>query len=185
MATHKFDIGEKSLAEHFVARKILTGPIVGLHFKRHNSFVIDTTHGLIQFPHLTMQAENAASDASATPQPLLFHESIIVSPLTTKTITAFVDYASEWYTTGTVTPLEKFTETAGLLIFQSMSTKIDRKVAAKVTNTTETPYPIKGNTQIADLPVVTTEQAKFIKPVDTAFLSMIPEGDPDLNTYLK
>ena len=32
--------------------------------------------------------------------------------------------------------------------------------------------------------MVTLEQANFIKPVDMAFLSMIPEGDPDLTAYL-
>ena len=37
--------------------KELTGPIIGLHFMRNNSVVIDTTHGLKHFPqymaHLT------------------------------------------------------------------------------------------------------------------------------------
>ena len=55
-ATLKFDIGDNTFAEHFVVMKNLTGPIIGLHFMRHNSVVIDTTHGLIHFPHLTIQA---------------------------------------------------------------------------------------------------------------------------------
>ena len=53
-ATLKFDIGDHLFAEHFVVMKNLTGPFIGLHFMRHNSVVIDTTHGLIHFPHLTM-----------------------------------------------------------------------------------------------------------------------------------
>ena len=65
-----------------------------------------------------------------------------------------------------------------------MSTIIDRKKAVRVTNTTESPYTINKNTLIAEFSVVTPEQSKFIKPVDTAILSMIPEGDPDLVTYL-
>ena len=32
--------------------------------------------------------------------------------------------------------------------------------------------------------MVTPEQSKFFKPVDTAILSRIPDGDPDLITYL-
>ena len=104
--------------------------------------------------------------------------------MTTKTITAFVDNLSEWITTGTVTPVEKFTETAGLIISHSMSTIIDRKTAVRVTNTTESPYTINMNTQSANFSVVTPEQTKFLKPVDTAILSMIHEGDPDLITYL-
>ena len=58
------------------------------------------------------------------------------------------------------------------------------KTAVRVTKTTESPYLIKKSTQIADLSVVTPEQSKNTKPVDTAIMSMIPEGDPDLSTYL-
>ena len=104
--------------------------------------------------------------------------------MTTKTVTAFVDHLSEWNLTGTVTPVKKFTETASLNIFHSRSTIIDRKIAVRVTNTMETPYTINNNTQIAEFSVVTPQQSKFIKPVDLAILSMTPEGDPDLITYL-
>ena len=183
-ATLKFDIGDHIFAEHFVVMKNLTGPIIGLHFMKHNSVVIDTTHGLIHFPHLTMQVKSASSQASAKPQPVLIHDSRTIPQMTTKTITAIVDHSSEWNTTGTVTPVEKLTEAATLIISHSMPTIIVRKIAVRVTNTTESPYTINKNTQIAEFSVLTPEQSKFIKPVDTAILSMIPEGDPDLVTYL-
>ena len=67
--------------------------------------------------------------------------------MTTKTITAFVDHLAEWNTTRTVTPVQKFTETARLIISHSMSTIIDRQVAVRVTNATESPYTINKNTQ--------------------------------------
>ena len=125
--THKFDIVDHIFPEYFVVMKNLTGPIILLHFMKHNSVVTDTTHGLIHFPHLTMQVKGASSQASAKPQPVLIHDSITIPQMTTKTITAFVDHSSEWNTTGTVTPVEKFTEAASLIISQSMSTKIDKK----------------------------------------------------------
>ena len=81
---------------------------------RHYSVVIDTTHGLIHFSHLTMQVKNPVCKASAKPPPVFIRDNITVSPLTTKTYTAFVDRASEWRTTGTVTPVGKFTEAANL-----------------------------------------------------------------------
>ena len=183
-ATLKFDNGDHIFAEHFVVMKNLTGPIIGLHFMRHNSVVIDTTHGLIHFPHLTMQAKNAFSGTSAKTQAVLIRDSITVPLMTTKTITAFVDHLAEWKTTGTVTPVRKFTEGASLIISHSISTIIDRKVAVRVTNTTESPYTINKHTQIADFSVITPEQSKFIKPVDKAIFNMIPEGDPDMTTYL-
>ena len=114
-ATIKFDIGDHIFAEHFVVMKNLTGPITGFHFMRHNSVVIDTTHGLIHFPYLTMQVKIALSQTSAKPQVVLIHDSITIPQMTTKTITTFVDHVSEWNTTGTVTPVEKFTETAILI----------------------------------------------------------------------
>ena len=183
-ATLKFDIGDHVFAERFVVMKNLTGPIIGFHFMRHNSVVIDITHGLIHFPHLTMQVKSALSQTSAKAQVVLIHDSITIPQLTTRTITAFVDHVSEWNTTGTVTPVEKFTETASLIISHSMSTIIDKQIAVRVTNTTESPYTINKNTQIAEFSVVTPEQSKFITPVDMAILSMIPEGDPELITYL-
>ena len=151
---------------------------------KHNSVVIDTKHGLIHFPHLTMQVKSALSQTSAKPQLVLIHDNITIPQMTTKTITAFVDHLSEWNATATVSPVEKFLEAASLTISHSISTIIDRKIAVRVTNTTESPYTINKNTQIAEFSVVTPEQSKFIKPVDTAILSMIPEGDPDLVIYL-
>ena len=180
----KFDIGDHIFAEHFVVMKNLIGPILGLHFMKHNSVVIETTHGLIHFPHLTMQVKNASSQAGTKPQPVLIHDSITIPQMTTKTITAFVDHVSEWNTTGTVTPVEKFTKAASLIISHSMSTIIDKKIAVRVTKTRESPYTINKNTQTAEFSVVTPEQSKFIKSVDMAILGMIPEGGPDLVTYL-
>ena len=183
-AALKFEIGDNSFAEHFVVMQKLTGPTIGLHFMRNNSVVIDTTHGLLHFPHLTMQVKTASGETTTKPQPVITDEALIIPPTTTKTIIAFIDHPSKWNTTGTVTPLEKFTETASLLISHSLSTIIDKRTAVRVTNTTESPYLIKKLTQMAEFSVVTPEQSKHIKPVDMAILSMIPQDDPDLTAYL-
>ena len=52
------------------------------------------------------------SEKSAKPQVVLTDDAVTIPPKTTKTFTAFVDHPSEWKTTGTVTQLEKITETA-------------------------------------------------------------------------
>ena len=145
-ATLKFEIGDNSFAEHFVVMKKLAGPTIGLHFMRNNSVVIDTTHGLIHFPHLTMRVKTASSETTTKAQPVITDENLTIPPTTTKTITAFIDHPSKWNTTGTVTPLEKFRETANLLISHSMSTLTDKRIAVRVTNTTQSPYLIKKHT---------------------------------------
>ena len=182
--TPSFDFGGHNFAERSDALNNLTGPNIALHFHGHNSVVVDTTHRLILFPHLTRQIENGASETSAKPQIILLHDSIIVPPVTTKSITGIVDHSWEWNTTGTVTSVEKITEAANLIISHSISSVFDKKIAVRVTNTTELSYSVTKNTQIAEFSVVTPEQSKFIRPVDTAIVSMIPEGDPHLTTYL-
>ena len=151
---------------------------------RNNSVVIDTTHGLIHFPHLTMQVKTASSKTTTKTQPVITDEALTIPPTTTKTITAFIDQSSKWNTTGTLIPLEKFAETASLLVSHSMSTIFDKRIAVRVTNTTESPYHIKKHKQLAEFSVVTPEQSKHIKPVDMAIFSMIPQGDPDQTAYL-
>ena len=151
---------------------------------RNNSVVIDTTHGLIHFPHLMMQVKTASSETTTKPQPVITDEALTIPPTTTKTITAFIDHPSKRKTTGTVTPLQKLTETKTLLISHSRSTIIDKKIAVGVTNTKESPYLIKKHTQIAEFSVVTPEESKHIKPVDKAILSLTPQDDPYLTSYL-
>ena len=162
----------------------LIGPKIGLHFMRNNGVVIDKTHGLIHFPHLTMQVKTASSETTTKPQPVITDDALMIPPTTRKTITTFVDQPSKWNTKGTVTALEIFTETASLLISHSMSTIIDKRIAVRVANTTESPYLNKKHTQIVEISVVTQEQSKDIKAIDMTILSMIPQGDPDLTAYL-
>ena len=157
----------------------------GLHFIRNNSVIIDTTHGLIHFPHLTKQVKTASRETTKKAQPVIFDDVLALPPTTPKTITTFVDHPSKWNTTGTVKQLEKFRETASLLISHSMSTMINKIKAVRITITRESPNLIKKHTQIAEFSVVTPEQSRHIKPVDMAILGMIPQGDLDLTAYLK
>ena len=71
-----------------------------------------------------------------------------------------------------------------LLISQTRPTILDKKVSIRVTNATESPLTIRKETHIAELSRVTPKKPNFIKPVNTASVSMIPGGYQDLTTYL-
>ena len=163
--------------------KKLTGSIIGLPFLRINSVVIDTAHGLIHFPHFTMQVKTASSESNSKNQPVTTDGTLVIPLRTTKTITVFLDHPSEWNPTGTVTPLEKFAETASLLIAQPLSTNFDKRTTVRVNKTTESPYLIKKNTPIGVLRSY-SGQFKHIKPKYMAILSMIPQKHPYLTAYL-
>ena len=131
-----------------------------------------------------MHVKTASSETNSKLQIVLSEDALTLPPRTTKTITAFVDYLLDLITTSTKTSLEKFTETASLLISHSLSTLFDEKAPVRVTNTTESSYSVKKSTQTVKFSVVTLEQPKYIKPLDMVILNMIPEGDPDLTAYL-
>ena len=99
--------------------------------------VFETTQGLLNFPHLTIQLKLPQIEQLPCPNLFSLMMALRIPPKTTKTITTFVDHSAEWNTTGTVTPLENFTETASPLISCSILTIIDKRVAVRVTNTTE------------------------------------------------
>ena len=150
---------------------------------RHNSVVPDTTHGLIQFHHLTIQIRNVRSRLRAVPQSVLSDNNLKIPRLTRKTIAAFVDHLSQRHTTYTVNHLKNFTETVSLLISHSMSSIIDRKVATRVKNATVSPYTIKKDINFGFL----SGESGVIQVHQTSrngIFSMIWEGDPDLVTYL-
>ena len=95
IATPNFEIGDNIFAECFVVIKILTGPIIGMHFMRNNSVVIDMTHGLIHFPHLTMQIKTASSKTTTKPQLVITDDALTMPPRITKTVTGFLNHPSE------------------------------------------------------------------------------------------
>ena len=159
MATLKIEIVDNIFAEHFVVMKNLTRPTIGLHFIRRNSVVIDTIHCLVLFRHLTMQVKTASTETTTEAQTVIIGDALTIPLTTTKTITVFVDHPSKWNTTGTVTPLEKLTETASLPISHSTSTIIDKRIAVRVTITTQSLYSVKKNTQLAEFSVVTPEHS--------------------------
>ena len=123
-----------------------------------------------------MQVKSAASQTSDKPQAVLIHDSLTIPPKTMKTIKPFVDHKSERNRTGILTPLGKSTEASSLLVSHSVSKLFDNKIAVRVSKTTETPYSNRKSTQIAEFSIVTPEQSKFIKPMDAATLTLIPEA---------
>ena len=61
---------------------------------------------------------------------------------------------------------------------------IDKRKAVRRAKGKESPYLIERSIHYAEFSVVFPERFNFIKPVDTAVLSLIPEIDPDRTIHL-
>ena len=182
-ATLKFVIGDNTFAEHFVVMKKLTEPIIGLHFMRKNSVVIDTTHGLKHFPYLTMQVKTVSSETSTKVQPVITDEALTTNDDKNNP-------SLHWPSGGMEhnRHCDIVGEVYGNSKFADFPFNVDnnRQESSSQSNQYNgiTLSHTKKHTQIAEFSVVTPEQSKHIKPVDKAVLSMIPQSDPDLTAYL-
>ena len=116
---------------------ILAGLFIGLQYRTHNSFVIDTINGLIHFPHFKMQVESANSAGNAKQLYFNNDDNLTVPAWPTILSQPSHDYPIQWTTRDAVTLLDKFIETTIVLASHSMSTTIHMKVTITVTKTTE------------------------------------------------
>ena len=79
-----------------------------------------------------MQAKTTDEEKTKKPQAVMIAEEITIQPMTTKTIKAYANHISPFKTTGIITPVEQYSETAPLLISHSMSTITDKEVPIRV-----------------------------------------------------
>ena len=79
-----------------------------------------------------MQAKTADEGKMTKPQAVMIPEEITIQPIKTKTIKDYANHISPFKTTGIITPVEQYSETAPLLISRSMSTITDKDVPIRV-----------------------------------------------------
>ena len=65
------------------------------------------------------------------------------------------------------------------MVASSISTASNQKIDIRVTNTTPTPYTIKRNTTIAEFKILSPEEAKELKPLNSAALKVLAEDDSE------
>ena len=166
----QFEIGDWNFKETFIVAKRLTVPILGLTFLKNNSAILDVSQGLLHFPHLTYSIETDEYTRNRKLYKVQIKNPLTIPPETTQTITGSTDIPSNVDTTGVINPL---------VVASSISTASNRKIDIRVTNTTPTPYTIKRNTTIAEFKILSPEEAKELKPLNTAALKLLAEDDSE------
>ena len=186
----QFEIGDWNFKETFIVAKRLTGLILGLTFLKINSTILDVSQGLLHFPHTTYSIETNEYTRNRKLYKVQTKSPLTIPPETTQTITAYTDIASTIDTTGVINPATHHSSGDPLVVASSISTASNRKIDVSVTNTTQTPYTIKKNTTVAEFKVMSPEEAKELKPLNTAALKELTEDDSEdvilyINDFLK
>ena len=175
----QFKIGDWNFKDSFIVAKRLTGPILGLIFLKNNSAILDVSQGLLHFPHLTYSIETDEYTRNRKLYKVQVKNPLTIPPETTQTITAYVDTSSTIDTTGVINPATNHCSADPLVVASSISTASNQKIDVRVTNTTPTPYTIKKYTTIAEFKIISPEEAKELKPLNTAALNVLTEDDSE------
>ena len=175
----QFEMGDWNFKETFIVAKRLTGPILGLTFLKNNSAILDVSQGLLHFPHLTYSIETDEYTRNRKMYKVQVKNPITIPPEATQTITAYTDITSTIGTTGVINPATNHCSGDPLVVASSISTASNRKIEVRVTNTTPTPYTIKKNTTVAEFKIMSPEEAKELKPLNTAALKVLTEDDSE------
>ena len=101
----------------------------------------------------------------------------------TRIIYASIPVSTEHPITGTIQPLPQFDECSKIMIAPAITTARGKKVAIKISNTTDFPYTIATDTKVAELQILKPEETKMIRPIDIAALNLLTEHD-NVVTYI-
>ena len=137
------------------------------------------SQGLLLFPHLTYSIETDDYTRNRKLYKVQGKNPLTFPPETTQTITVYTDISSTIDTTVVINPATNHCSGDPLVVASSISTASNRKIDVRVTNTTPTPYTIKKNTTIAEFKIMSPEEAKELKPLNTAALKVLTEDDSE------
>ena len=137
------------------------------------------SQGLLHFPHLTYSIETDEYTRNRRLYKVQIKNPLTIPPETTQTITAYTDISSIIDTTGVINPATNHCSSDPLVVASSISTATNRKIDVRVNNTTPTPYTIKKNTTIAEFKIMSPEEAKELRPLNTAALKGLTEDDSE------
>ena len=175
----QFEIGDWNIKETFIVAQRLTGHILGLTFLKNNSAILDVSQGLLHFPHLTYSIATDENIRNRKLYTVHTKTPITIPPETTQTITVHTDVSSNIDTTGVINPAINHCSGNTLVVAGSISTAAGRKLDIRLTNTAHTPYTIKKNTTVAEFKIMSPEDAKELKRLNTAALQVLTEDDSE------
>ena len=164
----KFEVGDIEFHETFIVMENLTGPIIGLMFLQQNHTVLDMKQGILNFPFFSMQLKTANHRYSNVLEPIFIPIKVTTPPHDRVLIrTSSLSVPQErchWETTTS----DLLHEEDDIIFCAALVTLNDGNISIPVHNFTDHPYKLKKGLHIANFSVMTSEQVKYVKPVDPA-----------------
>ena len=184
-----FEVADFMFKENFIVMKV-PNPLIALCFLKRNNAIFDIRQGLLTFPHLSMQLKPEHNLPTRQSTPLLAEATYTLQPGETMLIASKMPHLIDHDATGIVTPSTHHEDHDTLFLVSSLCTVNNNAVGYQICKFSELPYTITTDTHLADFRVLTSEELKYIKPINPSMLTFImhqhTEGtDVCLNELLK
>ena len=140
----------------------LKRPKIGLFFLQRNSTILDMPQRVLNFYLISMQLNHADNTYSNISEPLLNPIDILIQPR--KQITSLRRKRSNRHNQ----PSPNLEDNDDLIICPVLATTQNRKFTVLINSFTQHPYTLKKGCHIAIFSILTPEQTKYIKPVNSA-----------------
>ena len=130
-------------------------PITRLAFLRKHAAILDTAQGTIDIPkiQITMPLTDEMQKCNPKPITIKTEAKHTIPAHSTRIVYASIPVSTEHPKTGTIQPLPKFDECAKVIIAPAITTARDKKVPIKIANTTDFPYTIATDINVAELQI--------------------------------
>ena len=183
--TLRFKIGDCTFEETIMVMNQTSFPIIGLAFLRKHAANLDTAQGTIDFPKTQITMALTDEMQKCNPKPIMIKTEAkhTIPARATRIIYASIPVSTEHPLTGTIQLLPQFHECSKLKVAPAITTSRDKKVSIKIANTTDFPYTIATETNVAELQILNSDGTKMISPVDIPALNLLTEHD-DVVTYI-
>ena len=183
--TLRFKIGDYTFEETFIIMNQTSFSIIGLAFLRKHAAILDTAQGTIDFAKIQITMTLTDEMRKCNPKPITIKTEAkhTIPAHSTRIIYASIHVSTEHPITGTIQPLPHIDECAKVIVAPAITTARDKKVPIKTANTTDFPYTIATDTNIAELQILKPEDTKMIRTVDKATLNLLTEH-VDVVTYI-
>ena len=169
----QFEVADFQFRENFIVMKVLPNPLFGVCFLQRHKAMFDIRQGIITFPYLSMQLRPDHTTNTRTTTPLLTETSYTLQPGETLAISSKMPHLIGHNATGIVTPSSHMEDHERIFITSSLCTVNNNAVGYQVINFSDMPYTLPIDTHMADFRVLTPEQIKHIKPVDSSTLTFM------------
>ena len=175
----KLEVGDIDFHETLIVMEKLTSPLFGLSFLQRNNIILDMPQVVLNFPFFSMQLKTTDHKYSSVMEPITTREDITIPPNDRHMISMYSQIYEDSNVTGIIQPSNALTEDGDIAFCAALVTLTQGQVTIHVNNFTDQPYTLKRGSHIANFPVLTPEQMKYVKPIDPVTTWQLLQDNPE------